>query len=151
MRRYSILQVYDIYTLYSVNPYHYQIVRSELDHKEGNEFSVVLFHYLSIVLSNSYELTLFWPAIEGKSSAFKISCHKKCYWRDFDVAAGSQAFNIITAPLLGTYVKSTSTAGKLAWIKCGIKDKANKIKPANSVYILLILIDWHGITYKLID
>ena len=37
---YIMLQVYD---MSDVNPYCYQIIKNALDHKGGNEFSVVLF------------------------------------------------------------------------------------------------------------
>ena len=47
IRIYNLLQSYDIYNLHfmsDVNPYYYQILASTLDHREGTEFSVVLFH-----------------------------------------------------------------------------------------------------------
>ena len=43
-----MFQSYDIHTLhfvFDVNPYYYQKIYSAIDHKEGNEFSVVLFYY----------------------------------------------------------------------------------------------------------
>ena len=53
---YNMLQGYDNYTLHfrsDENPYCYQIIRSALDHKEGNEFSVVLFSIICLMLGQT--------------------------------------------------------------------------------------------------
>ena len=142
MKKYDILKGYDFYTLHfisDVNPYYSQIIRRALHHKEGNEFSVVINLSLSIALSNSDWLTLFWPANNVKACAFNSSCHKKCYWSDFDVAVGSQAFTFSAALLLMTYVRSTAIARKLTSRRCCIKYKANTNKLADTVYILLLI------------
>ena len=60
------------------------------------------------------------------------------YWRNFDVADGSQAFNLSPAPLLKTHVKNTSNAKKNDVKK---KQNTSTCKLAISVYIMLIIKD----------
>ena len=101
-------------------------------------------------------------------------CQVRIGWRYFDqlltrkqallnIHVKKSAFDVIltslpaakpllsAALLLRTYVKSTSIAKKLTKRRCGIKDKANTIKLANRVYILLLTINSHKIIYKLND
>ena len=98
-----------------VNPYIYQILISALDHKgEGEkEFSVVFSTELYVILPIVFWLKLFWPDTNIKACNFRSSYHKKCYWRNFDVADGNQSFTPPTAPLAKTYVKEASKPGKL--------------------------------------
>ena len=100
-----------------------------------------------MALLNSYWLMLPWPVIDRKANVHQWSCHKKCYWRDFDVAAGGQAFTLSAAQLLRTCVKSTSRARKMTSRRSGTKVDASMFKVICSAqWIILILIISHEIT-----
>ena len=63
-------------------------------------------------MSNCHWLTLFWPATNNKACTFNSLRHKKCYWRDFDVADGKQAFAPSAELLLKNFAKLLQTPEK---------------------------------------
>ena len=65
--------------------------------------------------------------------AFLFTMSKKGYWRDFDVAAGSQTFTLSVALLLRSFVKSTSFARKLTWRTINKKDNVSAFEVTHSV------------------
>ena len=109
------------------NQYYFQKLSTALDHKGGNELSVVLFFLVYTTLSISYWLTLPWPATNKKSCIFNSSCHRKCYWRDFDVADGEQGFTTSATQPLKTYVKSMSKPEKRRKEELPVKLKSIQI------------------------
>ena len=66
-------------------------------------FSFVKFLLANTVLINLYQRT----------RVFNLSFHKKCFWQNFDVADGYQAFFSSAASPVQTCVEITSTVGRL--------------------------------------